>query len=131
LNFCFGAKAGAPGVHNVLKTAVLANRGAVVRAILERFPAVNFDVIHARLKVAEPLILSVQPSGVLIAADEVGALITAGEIIVSRYYEQLNLTLAQVLQNKLIPQLLTIVQDFAARIPRSTLKLELVDDAKI
>lgn len=104
-----------------LKSAVVHNRIHVVTTMLCRFPGVNFDLIHPELPLAEPLRLSVM--GDTWQKIDMQNILSLCEHMVISYHSNLNLWIRMVLDNALIPELVSIVASYLARRSLSTVPL--------
>lgn len=103
----------------VLKAAVIYRRYHVVDALLRRMPAINFDLVHLDLALAEPLsVLTISDPGIK-------DLLSAGEHITTLYHRQLTVTVKSVLTDFISADLLPIVDSYFARMPLATTQLRL------
>lgn len=107
-----------------LKAAASRGMYDVAESIIRRFPAVDFDVVHPDLPLAEPVRLSIDK---IKNNDHMTNLIQVGESIVQKYYEDLNKLLASLKHENYLSDsnLLNIVWSYAKRMPLSTTLLSL------
>jgi hypothetical protein len=103
-----------------LKLAVSYSRTPALLEILARFPGVNFDLVHPKYNLAEPLSLSLNED----SSAEVRELVHLTESHVQSYYKLLEAQLRLKLTETLPLVRIDFVVAYSARMPLSPTFLE-------